>query len=303
MRYKVVYVFLLALPCIAVAFSHQHATTPGYYQFSYGVNDPHTKDHKHQHEEKDGDVVKGSYSFDEPDGTKRVVDYVAGPHKGFQAVVKRIGTAYHPVINGKHNDNNNNKYYGNNPYLGYYGKYYPNNYDHYGKYDPKNYDSYGKYNPKTTYDKHNDGKYTGESHHPYHQGKYYDENHIGKDVSKNNDNHDKYYNDNHRGSSSYPGFYGHNKGVQGGYKVTRPGKNIKPSFDSDSAHPGHYYHPGYGKYIPYDPVYSDHHEGHYYGHGGSDHHNNDAHHPAHTPSSHDDHKGATSYVGITHWGY
>ncbi|KAJ8966928.1 hypothetical protein NQ314_003223 [Rhamnusium bicolor] len=29
------------------------------YEYSYGVQDPHTGDHKSQHEERDGDVVKG----------------------------------------------------------------------------------------------------------------------------------------------------------------------------------------------------------------------------------------------------
>lgn len=40
--------------------------------------------------------MKGSYTFKEADGTVRVVDYIAGPHGGFNAVVKRIGHAYHP---------------------------------------------------------------------------------------------------------------------------------------------------------------------------------------------------------------
>lgn len=42
-------------------------------------------------------MVKGSYSFKEADGTLRVVEYVADPYKGFNAVVKRIGKAYHPT--------------------------------------------------------------------------------------------------------------------------------------------------------------------------------------------------------------
>lgn len=39
----------------------------------------------------------------EPDGTKRVVEYVADKHHGFNAVVKKIGHAHHPQhygING-----------------------------------------------------------------------------------------------------------------------------------------------------------------------------------------------------------
>lgn len=45
---------------------------------------------------REGDHVKGSYSLKEADGTTRLVEYVAGPHSGFNAVVKRIGHAYHP---------------------------------------------------------------------------------------------------------------------------------------------------------------------------------------------------------------
>lgn len=60
------------------------------------VHDPHTGDKKEQYEDRDGHHVKGSYSFKEADGTIRVVDYVAAPHGGFNAIVKRIGHAQHP---------------------------------------------------------------------------------------------------------------------------------------------------------------------------------------------------------------
>lgn len=61
------------------------------------MNDPHTGDVKSQYEERDGDVVKGSYSVNEPDGTIRIVEYTADPHNGFNAVVKKIGKAVHPT--------------------------------------------------------------------------------------------------------------------------------------------------------------------------------------------------------------
>ncbi|RZC32948.1 Chitin bind 4 domain containing protein [Asbolus verrucosus] len=67
------------------------------YQYSYGVNDPHTGDHKSQEEVRDGDVVKGSYSLAEPDGTIRTVHYTADDHNGFNAVVTKEGLAVHPV--------------------------------------------------------------------------------------------------------------------------------------------------------------------------------------------------------------
>ncbi|XP_070493042.1 cuticle protein 19-like [Chironomus tepperi] len=66
------------------------------YKFEYGVKDPHTGDHKSQWEIRDGDVVKGEYTLDEADGTKRIVSYEANDKTGFNAVVKKIGHAVHP---------------------------------------------------------------------------------------------------------------------------------------------------------------------------------------------------------------
>ncbi|XP_044750366.1 cuticle protein 7-like [Coccinella septempunctata] len=66
------------------------------YEFNYGVGDGHTGDHKSQKEERDGDVVKGSYSLVEPDGTIRTVHYTADDHNGFNAIVTRSGHAIHP---------------------------------------------------------------------------------------------------------------------------------------------------------------------------------------------------------------
>lgn len=73
---------------------------PSNYKFDYGVHDPYTGDNKQQHEIRHGDVVKGAYSFKEADGTTRVVEYEAGPHSGFNAVVRRIGHARHPAVYG-----------------------------------------------------------------------------------------------------------------------------------------------------------------------------------------------------------
>ncbi|TKX27822.1 cuticular protein RR-2 [Spodoptera litura] len=52
------------------------------YEFAYEVKDPHTGDHKSQHESRDGDVVKGVYSLHEHDGTIRVVEYHADKKTG-----------------------------------------------------------------------------------------------------------------------------------------------------------------------------------------------------------------------------
>uniref|UniRef100_A0A182QD12 Uncharacterized protein n=1 Tax=Anopheles farauti TaxID=69004 RepID=A0A182QD12_9DIPT len=61
------------------------------YKFEYGVKDYHTGDHKSQWEVRDGDVVKGEYTLDEPDGSVRIVKYHADAKNGFEAVVKNIG--------------------------------------------------------------------------------------------------------------------------------------------------------------------------------------------------------------------
>ncbi|KAJ8711737.1 hypothetical protein PYW08_008691 [Mythimna loreyi] len=59
------------------------------YSFAYDVQDGLTGDSKSQHETRDGDVVQGSYSVVDPDGTKRTVDYTADPQNGFNAVVRK----------------------------------------------------------------------------------------------------------------------------------------------------------------------------------------------------------------------
>lgn len=67
------------------------------YEFNYGVQDGHTGDQKSQHEIRDGDVVRGSYTVAEPDGTLRTVHYTADDHNGFNAVVERSGHPVHPA--------------------------------------------------------------------------------------------------------------------------------------------------------------------------------------------------------------
>ncbi|XP_017781386.1 PREDICTED: larval cuticle protein A2B-like [Nicrophorus vespilloides] len=62
---------------------------PPKYAFSYGVKDPVTGDSKEQQETRDGDVVHGSYSLVEPDGSKRIVEYTADDVNGFNAVVHK----------------------------------------------------------------------------------------------------------------------------------------------------------------------------------------------------------------------
>lgn len=57
------------------------------YDFTYSVADGQSGDNKSQQESRDGDIVKGSYSFHEADGSIRTVEYTADDHNGFNAVV------------------------------------------------------------------------------------------------------------------------------------------------------------------------------------------------------------------------
>nr|CAD7598354.1 unnamed protein product [Timema genevievae] len=82
------------LPAISNNIGEEYAHPQ--YKFDYAVHDPHTGDVKNQWESRDGDVVKGSYSLVESDGTVRTVDYTADKHNGFNAVVKKSGQAIHP---------------------------------------------------------------------------------------------------------------------------------------------------------------------------------------------------------------
>ncbi|XP_053971489.1 larval cuticle protein A2B-like [Hylaeus volcanicus] len=75
------------------------------YSFSYSVADALTGDNKAQEETRNGDVVQGSYSLIEPDGSRRVVSYAADPINGFNAVVQKdpsitfkTATAVRPVV-------------------------------------------------------------------------------------------------------------------------------------------------------------------------------------------------------------
>ncbi|KAJ8949489.1 hypothetical protein NQ314_008180 [Rhamnusium bicolor] len=70
-------------------------SAPAHYDFGYAVSDPHTGDNKSQQESRRGDVVHGSYSLLDSDGTKRTVEYSSDPHNGFNAVVHKEPTAVH----------------------------------------------------------------------------------------------------------------------------------------------------------------------------------------------------------------
>ncbi|XP_058116326.1 cuticle protein 21-like [Anopheles ziemanni] len=79
-----------AAPVVAAA-PVQAEFTDAYpqYQYAYNVQDTLTGDSKTQEETRDGDIVKGSYSLIEPDGSRRIVNYYADPVNGFNAVVQK----------------------------------------------------------------------------------------------------------------------------------------------------------------------------------------------------------------------
>ncbi|XP_048507675.1 cuticle protein 21-like [Athalia rosae] len=59
------------------------------YSYAYDVQDSLTGDYKEQRETRNGDVVEGSYSLVEADGSRRIVDYTADPENGFNAVIRK----------------------------------------------------------------------------------------------------------------------------------------------------------------------------------------------------------------------
>ncbi|CAH2107174.1 unnamed protein product [Euphydryas editha] len=62
---------------------------------SYTVADPHTGEHKSQHESRDGDSVHGSYSLVQPDGSVRKVEYSSDAHNGFNAIEHNSAPSVH----------------------------------------------------------------------------------------------------------------------------------------------------------------------------------------------------------------
>jgi len=64
---------------------------PANYNFGYSVSDIASGDSKTRQEQRDGDVVTGSYSVADPDGRIRTVTYTADSVHGFQAKVTYDG--------------------------------------------------------------------------------------------------------------------------------------------------------------------------------------------------------------------
>lgn len=83
---------------VAVAARIEEADAYPQYQYAYNVQDALTGDSKTQEETRDGDIVKGSYSLIEPDGSRRTVNYYSDPINGFNAVVQKDLPLATPVV-------------------------------------------------------------------------------------------------------------------------------------------------------------------------------------------------------------
>jgi Insect cuticle protein len=71
---------------------------PANYEFNYDVHDHQTGDIKQQHESAKDGVISGQYSLIDADGHRRIVDYTADDHHGFNANVRREPLEGHKVI-------------------------------------------------------------------------------------------------------------------------------------------------------------------------------------------------------------
>ncbi|XP_063621394.1 cuticle protein 8-like [Cydia splendana] len=85
-------------PIAKVVAHHEEEIANPKYEYTYSVADGHTGDNKSQQETRDGDFVKGSYSFHEADGSIRTVEYTADDHNGFNAVVHNTAPTHAPAV-------------------------------------------------------------------------------------------------------------------------------------------------------------------------------------------------------------
>ncbi|KAK3926878.1 Cuticle protein [Frankliniella fusca] len=88
----VAYAHAPAIAKAAVAVDTDYDPNPSY-NYNYDIHDSLTGDNKNQQESRQGDVVQGSYSLVEPDGSRRTVEYTADPVNGFNAVVHKDAPA------------------------------------------------------------------------------------------------------------------------------------------------------------------------------------------------------------------
>lgn len=89
MRYKfVLQLKLKALFCI-IYIMQWFQPNPSY-EFGFDVNDDEFTNYQNRKEERQGGVIKGSYSVVDSDGFIRTVTYTADPKEGFKAEVWKL---------------------------------------------------------------------------------------------------------------------------------------------------------------------------------------------------------------------
>ncbi|CAL4059348.1 unnamed protein product, partial [Meganyctiphanes norvegica] len=96
---KVVCAAVLLVACVAdqPASSGGYGKPPGMpYDFGYGVKDEYRGVDFSQNEESDGNVVRGSYTVQLPDGRTQIVTYEADHDNGYRANVEYVGEAQFP---------------------------------------------------------------------------------------------------------------------------------------------------------------------------------------------------------------
>ncbi|XP_068140982.1 cuticle protein 7 [Drosophila tropicalis] len=90
------YIFCLCLALVgsisAIELLAAPENGPVAYEFQWSVNDPHTGDIKSQKETRKDDKVEGQYELIDSDGYRRIVQYRADDHSGFEAIVQREPT-------------------------------------------------------------------------------------------------------------------------------------------------------------------------------------------------------------------
>lgn len=89
--------FALTLALISVAASiaipvEHYNERPVEYEFAYAVNEHSTGDIKSHQESRKGNMVTGRYELIDSDGFRRIVEYTADEHNGFNAIVRREPT-------------------------------------------------------------------------------------------------------------------------------------------------------------------------------------------------------------------
>jgi Insect cuticle protein len=92
-------IFVCTFIALSLAWEHKgweqkEPEAPANYDFKYEVHDEQTGDIKRQSETASNGAIKGQYSLIDSDGYRRVVEYTADDHHGFQAEVKREPTHF-----------------------------------------------------------------------------------------------------------------------------------------------------------------------------------------------------------------